>query len=176
MNMGSKLLYESKGGKKTLMIIYLVLALLCFGVSVGSFSMVNAKNKSSKFTTGYYDQNGNFNRTSSGKLGGRDKFSQSGKWMLRTSGMIFAGLGVVLVVTYSSYRRCWLKIYEDHVEGLAFAFGPQKNEFYCKTSDIQGTILTNSEITLQLPSMKYTLVCDDLKHANDVLQMIIRNK
>lgn len=172
--MENNLLYDSKGASKKLLTFYIILAFTCIALGIGSFMLSNAKYDSETVTSGFVDSDGNFHVTNTGTLGGGDMLTKDGKQMFRILGFICIALSFMLFSMRNSYRRCWVKIYEDHIEGQAFSYGKQKNQFYCAASDIQSTILSNFNIVLQLPSTKYVLVCEDLKKANDVLQTLIR--
>lgn len=163
-----KLIYESKGCSKMQMggvIFFLLLAIvgacMCFGLR-------NAKYKSSTVSSGYITD-GVYHETSVGYLGGGFKFNSEGRQMLLIMGVIALGTAMLFAEYLIGMSRCWVKVYENHVEGQNFIIGFIKSQFYFTIQEITAVDMQYKFVVVSKGKARYLLLCQDQRELFELL-------
>lgn len=154
-----ELLYESKGapiirvGALAVCVIILVVAAVYFWVLSGS------KTKQVPMAGGYF--------------GGGYIFTEEGRRRLQILGcvaMISAGVFFDILI---GMKRCWTKIYSNHIEAQAVSYGFNKNIariFYHQINTVQ---IQGFTIRIVAGGQKIRLICRDSNHAFELINQRI---
>lgn len=163
-----KLIYESKGcsGRQMGgMIFFLILAIvgacMCFGLR-------NARYQSSTVSSGYITD-GVYHETSVGHLGGGFKFNSEGRQMLLIIGVFALAAAVFFAEYLIGMYRCWVKVYENHVEGQGFTIGFTKSQFYFAVSEITAVDMQYKYVVVSKGKARYLLMCRDQRELFELL-------
>lgn len=109
-----KLLFESKGiskKSKTLFVVSSVVMLIC-----GAFFLLLANLKKSSRSASVFSGS---NQIYAGSYGGGYRLSDSGRMTLIVIGIIVIAIGIMLFCNIISTGKSYVKIYENHIQGLS---------------------------------------------------------
>ena len=150
--MEEKVLYESKGCSSNMMIRFIVISIAFLVLGILLFC-------------------------ASGDGG---KFTKEGENYMKIAGFVGIALSLFSISIICTLRSTWVKIYEDHIEGKAWAGLLRENkQFFCTTADILSYEVSNAlpfPIVLKTPAGNHKIVCQDSEKACAALQTIIKNK
>lgn len=172
------LLYQSNGAKRSISILYGILAVFLLAISIGCFVAKNAKYEASPVRTGYQDSNGNIVWSSkpSGYIGGGDVLTKDGKEAALVCGIICLSMGCGLLCYAILFgimlRRCWLKVYSDHVESYA---GLMNDYVHCAHKQIQSVQMFKNGIVLTTGGTKRKIMCKEPQKAFDIVNQCYMN-
>lgn len=153
--MESELLYESKGAKTKLILIEVICGVFFLAIAIWLFALSGMKHEGIRVSVG--------GRT--GTLGGGALFSEEMQNTLRILGFLIL-LAAAFVLEFAiAMKRCWLRVYADHVEGLIFRYGFQKNQFHLPYTDVHSVQLLQNAIQIQAGGKSYKVFCQDEQKA-----------
>lgn len=165
--MEEKVLYESKGCSQNIMVRFVILGIMALVLGIVFLCL-------SELTKG---------KSTLGGLtfsGGGYVFAEKTRNIFKVAG--FAGIIISLldISNICTLRSMWVKIYEDHIEGKAWAGLLRENkQFFCTTTDLQSYEVSNAlpfPVVLKTPSGNHKIICRDTEKACAALQTIIKNK
>lgn len=164
--MENGLVYESKGYKKGVVILAIAAAIICFCVSISDFASINKKSEgigmmidSREITIG----------------GGRDAYSKEEKQTMLLLGITFLLLSILMLDVAIGLNKCWIKIYQDHLEGQAFTLSwLNKSIDYLRKEQMQSIQIQGQALIIIAGGQKKTFMCNDPNKALDAVNKILR--
>lgn len=172
-----QLLYESKGCRKSQRARCIVPAIILVMIGIVFIVMSQAKHEVHEVVSGSgYMENGVYHQTSGkkGYMGGGDMFPEEVKTMLTVMGVISV-LGAALSIdTLIGMNRCWIKIYQDRVEGQTFKMGVKKEIIDCAYPQIQSVQMEKDFLILNTGGRKLKLLSHDNKRSFELINQFLR--
>ena len=164
-----KLLYETRGGDKRRAAVLVVAAVILVVVAVSLLAARGARSEGLSVGIGYLDDGGAFRQVSGGVAGRGDLFDEGAKQMFLVMGVVFLVAGAFAVDCAVGMSRCWMKIYEGHVEGRSYSLGWSRGAFYSPRGQIQAVEVRGGGIRMNIGGRKVTVLCRDPQEAFRVL-------
>ncbi len=86
--------------------------------------------------------------------------------------IIFIMCEVFPIIRFSRKTECWIRIYDNHIEGKAYKLGNTKN-FSLFYNQIQSVQINNEFIVLFVGGKKYKMLCKDQENAFSIINNCI---
>lgn len=145
--MENKVLYESKGCQNARIIVLIICDIIIIIVAIFWFWLSGAK------------------RT----IRGGYMFSEEGRTKLHILGWVCLVLSVFGFDTIVGMMRCWIKIYQDHIEAQVMTLGIKKNVVHLFYNQINFVQIEGYSVNVIVEGKKIKLICKDTKYVFELI-------